>query len=107
MKEKLIELSRQKGFMSMGNLIEVNDSYFFLWCCELQEWMNEVHGVYVQLLPVIDMNDCWKFKLIATQHEALEIDNVSESCQELMDDSWLKVEAFEWGLSEALEFVEL
>lgn len=41
----LIQLSREKGFISRDNLITVNASYYYLWMCELQKWFREVHNI--------------------------------------------------------------
>lgn len=45
MKEQLINLSREKGFMNRDSLVTVYDSYYPLWMCELQKWLREVHGI--------------------------------------------------------------
>jgi len=47
MKEELMLLSRQLGFKSKDNLIKVDDSYYYLWMCELQEWLREVHHLHL------------------------------------------------------------
>ena len=46
MKEQLINLSKKVGFISVDNLIKVNDSYYYLWMCELQKWLMESHNIY-------------------------------------------------------------
>ena len=52
MKEQLINLSREKGFMNRDNLVTVYDSYYPLWMCELQKWLREVH----KLIILIELN---------------------------------------------------
>ena len=51
MKEQLINLSREKGFMNRDNLVTVYDSYYPLWMCELQKWLREVHGIVAIVKP--------------------------------------------------------
>jgi len=38
----LVKESRKKGFISHENLIEVNDSYYYLWMHELQKWLRDI-----------------------------------------------------------------
>lgn len=49
MKEELVTLSREKGFMSEGNLIVVYDEYYYLWMCELQKWLRDNHSLNVEV----------------------------------------------------------
>ena len=46
---KLLELSREKGFMSRDNLIGVSESYYYLWMCELQKWLREEHQIHIKI----------------------------------------------------------
>lgn len=64
------------------------------------------HKIYVNVFPVVNSEDPrWKFELYAVEHETLLIDNVSESCRQDMDDTWLYSEAVELGIERALELV--
>lgn len=45
----IIQLSRDKGFISRDNLIKVNEEYYYLWLCELQKWFRDEHNIYVQI----------------------------------------------------------
>jgi hypothetical protein len=47
----LILLSREKGFMSINNLIKVNAEYYYLWLCELQKWLREAHNIDIIIKP--------------------------------------------------------
>lgn len=51
MKEELVTLSREKGFMSRDNLTTVNDEYCYLWMCELQKWLREKHNLHICIEP--------------------------------------------------------
>lgn len=46
-KLELIALSREKSFMSKDNLVKVNESYYYLWMCELQEWLREKYDINI------------------------------------------------------------
>jgi hypothetical protein len=41
MKKQLIKLSREKGFISRDNLVSVDYDYYYLWMCELQNWLRK------------------------------------------------------------------
>jgi len=41
----LIKLSKEKKFISKDNLVTINSDYFYLWMCELQKWLREVHNI--------------------------------------------------------------
>lgn len=56
MKEQLIELSKQVSFLSRDSLIKVNDNYYYLWMCELQKWLRDVHNVHIEVTH-------WKSKI--------------------------------------------
>ena len=47
--QDLIKESKNKGFMSRDNLVQVNDDYYYLWMCELQKWLRDVHNIDVLL----------------------------------------------------------
>lgn len=61
MKEQLINLSREKGFMSRDSLVTVYDSYYPLWMCELQKWTREVHYIYITVVKQTLGSDEWGF----------------------------------------------
>ena len=45
----LIQLSKEKGFISRDNLIKVESDYKYLWMCELQKWLREVHNIHIEV----------------------------------------------------------
>ena len=56
MKEKLIELSKEKGFESkiykelikIGIWIKLSNNHaYYLWMCELQKWLRENHNIHI------------------------------------------------------------
>ena len=49
MTQDLIKESRNKGFMSRNNLVQVNDDYYYLWMCELQKWLRDIYNIVVLL----------------------------------------------------------
>lgn len=49
MKDELIELSKEKGFLSRDRLVSVYDSYYYLWMCELQQWLREKHDIEINI----------------------------------------------------------
>ena len=52
----LIQLSREKGFMSKDKLIKVNVDYKYLWMCELQKWLREKHNLFISITHRIQGN---------------------------------------------------
>jgi hypothetical protein len=91
MKEQLIKLSKQKGFLSEDNLVTVNDDYFYLWMCELQKWLREEHGIDVYCMPVGD--DSYKWYNNIESHNPVFTGTYEE--------------ALEVGLQEALKTIEI
>lgn len=81
MKEKIIELAKEKGFTSE---FLYNHPYkyspkeplrWYLWMCELQNWLIEEHRIYAY----VDWHDCssviWdkpKEKVITYEHQDLD-----------------------------------
>jgi hypothetical protein len=53
MSKKLIELSKEKGFISRDNLIEPSLNYAYLWMCEVQQWLRERHEIIIVILPFL------------------------------------------------------
>lgn len=51
MKEQLIKLAKEKGFISnihKAISMQTNDSlYEYLWMCELQKWLRDEHDIHV------------------------------------------------------------
>ena len=43
----LVQLSKEKGFMSRDKLIGVTGDYKYLWMCELQKWLRDVHNIEI------------------------------------------------------------
>jgi hypothetical protein len=41
MDKKIINVAGNKGFISRDNLIELNEDNFYLWICELQQWLRD------------------------------------------------------------------
>lgn len=61
MKDELIELSKEKGFLSRDKLVSVYNSYYYLWMCELQQWLREVHNIQVYVYSTtLYMNNQYK-----------------------------------------------
>jgi predicted patatin/cPLA2 family phospholipase len=65
---KLLQLSKEKGFISRDNLIEVNSDYKYLWMCELQKWLREVHRIDVQVLRNKPGYDEYKVEIYKTDN---------------------------------------
>lgn len=52
-KKELIKLSREKGFISSEKLIDVYDNYYYLWMCELQQWLRISKKINVFAYPIL------------------------------------------------------
>jgi predicted patatin/cPLA2 family phospholipase len=65
---KLLQLSKEKGFISRDNLIEVNSDYKYLWMCELKKWLREVHRIDVQVLRNKPGYDEYKVEIYKTDN---------------------------------------
>lgn len=58
MKRELILLAKEKGFISpvIGKSVEAewsNKPFYYLWMCELQEWLRDVYDIWV----IVDFED--------------------------------------------------
>lgn len=95
----LTKLSKEKGFLSKDNLININNSYYYLWLCELQKWLREVHKIVVESI-VFDKgfleNDkfCYQWRVY---------DNTEDWFTGLEFKTY--EEALEVGLQEALKLI--
>ena len=54
MKEELIKLAKEKGFISdiIGKSVEAEYStkdFYYLWMCELHKWIREVHNIHIEI----------------------------------------------------------
>lgn len=54
MKEQLIQLAKDKGFISLviGKSVTAkysNNPYYYLWLCELQKWLREKHHRHINI----------------------------------------------------------
>ena len=54
MKEELIKLAKEKGFISdiIGKSVEAEYStkdFYYLWMCELHKWLREVHNIHIEV----------------------------------------------------------
>lgn len=49
MKDELMKLSQDKGFLSRDAYVNVTLSYYYLWMCELQQWLREKHNILVTI----------------------------------------------------------
>ena len=62
MKEELIALAKEKGFKSdfiLGINKKDNESIYYFWCCELQEWLRDNHGVFIIVNTCGSDDTCW------------------------------------------------
>ena len=98
----LIQLSREKGFISKDNLITVDASYYYLWMCELQKWLREVHSIDVLIegnrdlikrynINFLNSNNNTQFFLLNQENKIRHFSNYEE--------------ALEIGLQEALKLI--
>ena len=51
MKDKLMKLSQEKGFLSLYKLTDVDESYYYLWMMQIHKWLREVHNCYIKIVP--------------------------------------------------------
>jgi hypothetical protein len=88
----LIKLSREKDFRSKDNLISVNPSYFYLWMCELQQWLRDKHECIIVILPF----------LLEDESITYEYTNYSTQVQEELDHGDGPFNMYETALEAAL-----
>ena len=96
MKEQLIKFSKEKGFLSKDNLITVNDSYYYLWMCELQKWLREVNNIDAFIVACYIGEDKHRYSYYITH----PTDTDSDGCEALTYE-----EALEQALYECLQIV--
>jgi len=133
MKEQLVsfktaKLAKEKGFSSHtlstivtnnyllnGKDVMINETCIFLWMCELQKWLREVHNCFIDILPHRDgdsKNKQWKSK--KDVFWSVEVDYYGKDFKiELTDDADFTQhfnntyeEALEAGLQEALKLIK-
>lgn len=62
-KEQLISSAKEKGFRThMYYLIERVDIEYYLWMCELQKWLREIHNIHIQLHYDAN-NHNWEYRM--------------------------------------------
>jgi len=61
-KQELIKLATDKGFISkaIGKSVDsksIEKDFYYLWMCELQKWLRDVHKIHVSLFADYDRKD--------------------------------------------------
>ena len=49
MKDELMKLSQEKGFLSRDGYVNVTLGYYYPWMCELQQWLREKHNILITI----------------------------------------------------------
>lgn len=96
----LIKLSKEKGFMSKDNLTGIFPSYYYLWMCELQQWLRDEHNWFLGIVCEYRF-DYHGYNIDNAEidlYEAVEIGN-----SQFRYDSYEK--ALEAGLLESLKLI--
>jgi hypothetical protein len=107
---KLLQLSKEKGFISRDNLIEVNSDYKYLWMCELKKWLRDNHNIHTKVDDFLDDETGieWDFEIVLIGTDLDEKGNYTPLVSYSMDDNLRKFksyeDALEEGLFEALNF---
>lgn len=96
----LIKQSREEGFMSKDNLIIVNQSYYYLWMCELQKWLIENHNLYIGIAIT---EDRWLVQVFDIESQEQEENMEFDQCY---CNNNTYGEALERGLFKALELIK-
>lgn len=96
---ELIEKSKKIGFLSRNGLVTVNDSYYYLWMCELQHWLREKHFIDVR---VANNSRTSHFAMI----ELLDLDGTTMAGPKHHYNYKIFAEALEYGLQEALKLIK-
>ncbi len=52
----LLELSKEKGFISRDKLVTVNKDYYHLWMCEVQKWLREEHNLIIVISYIYEFD---------------------------------------------------
>lgn len=120
MEENLInletaKLAKEKGFISRDKLVTVNKEYYYLWMCELQKWLRDVHKInlYISYEVIDDSEVAYVWNIIIDIPEGTGrkkdswdfIKRISSFSEKYM--MWYKnyEEALEAGLQEALKLI--
>ena len=125
---KIAKLAKEKGFTTHTITTKVTNDYLlggknvmitemciYLWMCELQKWLREVHNCFIDILPHRDgnsKNKQWKSK--KDVFWSVEVDYYGKNFEiELTDDSDFTQhfnktyeEALEIGLYQALKLIK-
>ena len=95
MEEQIISIAKEKGFISniIGKSVEAkysNKDFYYLWMCELQKWLREVHNTYIAIIPGFGDKIWYTYQIHADNGNAF-ID---------VEDSW---DTYESALEESLK----
>jgi hypothetical protein len=75
MEKKVIELATEEGFISsiIGKSVEAkysNKDFYYLWMCELQKWLREVHGIHIQITTDDGIDFGWCLNVINSPEDS-------------------------------------
>jgi len=108
MKNELIKLAKDVGFVSKNHLVNLaNDDYYYLWLCELQKWFRKEHKIHVE--PTLNFtND--EYPMHFNCGVMSNIDSITDftwfGCKSLYTFYKTYKDALEAGLFEALRLIK-
>lgn len=103
MKDKLIKLAKEKGFVSdiIGKSVDSKYSkkdFYYLWMCELQQWLEKQHNI---LITTVVYQEELSFKSWFYEIIISNIDHIIQLNEEQLS----RKEALEEGLYESLKLI--
>lgn len=109
MKDQLItfetsKLAKEKGFRSIQPhiLILKSKEHYYLWMCELQKWLREIHNIHVCV--DISLLKEWYVNIYNIQNKPSEFEQTYELLNEINFKTY--EEALEQGLYQALKLIK-
>lgn len=107
--QELAKLVKEKGFKTQsittgytftyllgGKNIMINETCIYLFLCEIQKWLREVHNIYVYIIP----DRCWSYGLV---YDVTVNEHKDKKCEMSSFESYEK--ALQEGLQEALKLI--
>lgn len=107
----LIKLSKIKGFLSKDKLITVNSEYYYLWMCELQQWLREEHQIIIDIQTDCTSNPKYCYQINIFKGNPRDLAEMEWGWYFHKQEDWCLYytyeEALEAGLQEALTLINI
>jgi hypothetical protein len=93
--QKLYIISTKLGFTPENLSISWKDNNGYLWMCELQKWLREVHAIHIEVLWIDTLSDIYAYHISTTNNTTRPVSEFFHSYEE----------ALEQGLQKALNLI--